>query len=92
MNETSTVMTLIHIHIEYKAKDGSYREDDNFLFVHVEFKVFQFFPQEQFKVCWMFVSGGQIRGSSRRLELVELTEKNDRLQAKRVSAITQGHL
>lgn len=63
-------MTFTHVHIEYKAKDGSYR-DDSFLFVHVEFKVLRFFQLEQFKVSWMFVSGGQIRGSSRRLELVE---------------------
>lgn len=85
-------MTLTHVHIEYKAKNRSHREDDSFLFVHVEFKVLQLFQLEQFKVSWMFVSGCQIRGSSRRLELGELAEKNDRFHAKRVGEITQGDL
>lgn len=67
--DPSVVMTFTHIHIENKAKVGFYREDDCLGFVHVEFEVLQFFQLEQFKVNWMFVSGGQIRGSSRRQNL-----------------------
>lgn len=69
------MMTFTRIRIEHKANDGFSREEDSFIFVYVEFKVLEFLQLEQFKVSWMVVSGGQVRGSSRRPELAELLEK-----------------
>lgn len=42
-------MIFIYVYIEYKVKDAFYREGDSFIFVCVEFEVFQFFQLEQFK-------------------------------------------